>query len=90
MLLDPLAPPAEAQAGAARLTAPMPGKVLAVHVVPGARVEPGQLLMVLEAMKMEHAITAPAEGVVEAVYFASGEIVTEGALLLAFAAAERS
>jgi len=89
-LVDPLAPPAEAQVGAARLTAPMPGKVLAVHVVPGARVERGQLLMVLEAMKMEHAITAPAEGVVETVNFAAGEIVTEGALLLAFAAAERS
>ena len=71
-LVDPLAPPAEAQAGAARLTAPMPGKVLAVHVAPGARVERGQLLMVLEAMKMEHAITAPAEGVVETVSFRGG------------------
>jgi 3-methylcrotonyl-CoA carboxylase alpha subunit len=89
-LVDPLAPPADAQAGAARLTAPMPGKVLAVHVAPGARVARGQLLMVLEAMKMEHAITAPADGVVETVHYAAGDVVAEGALLLAFAAAERS
>jgi 3-methylcrotonyl-CoA carboxylase alpha subunit len=90
VLLDPLAPPAEAQASAARLTAPMPGKVLAVHVAPGARVERGQLLMVIEAMKMEHAITAPAAGVVEIVHYVAGDVVAEGALLLAFAAAEGS
>ena len=87
---DPLAPAEAADVAVARLTAPMPGKILAVHVAPGARVERGQLLMVLEAMKMEHAITAPAAGVVSAVHYAAGDVVEEGALLLSFAAAERS
>lgn len=68
---------------------PCPAR-FAVHVAPGARVERGQLLMVLEAMKMEHAITAPAAGVVSAVHYAAGDVVEEGALLLSFAAAERS
>jgi len=83
---DVLAPPEAAGALTARLAAPMPGKILAVHVAPGAKVSRGQLLLVLEAMKMEHAITAPADGVVEAVNFAAGDVVEEGALLIAFAA----
>ncbi len=83
---DVLAPTAEAGAISARLAAPMPGKILAVHVAPGAKVTRGQLLLVLEAMKMEHAITAPADGVVEAVHFAAGDVVDEGALLIAFVA----
>jgi len=82
---DPLAPaPREAAAGGA-LVAPMPGKVLSVLVAPGAAVARGQLLMLLEAMKMEHAITAPADGVVAAVHYQAGDLVEEGALLLAFA-----
>jgi 3-methylcrotonyl-CoA carboxylase alpha subunit len=84
---DPLAPTPPEEDAAGRLTAPMPGKVLAVLVAPGAGVRRGQLLMVLEAMKMEHAITAPADGVVDAVHYAAGDLVEEGALLLAFAAA---
>jgi 3-methylcrotonyl-CoA carboxylase alpha subunit len=57
-------------------------------VAPGARVARGQLLVLIEAMKMEHAITAPADGVVEAIHYAAGDLVDEGALLLAFAAAD--
>ncbi len=86
VLRDILAPPAAAGALSARLAAPMPGKVLAVHVAPGAKVARGQLLLVLEAMKMEHAITAPADGIVEAVNFSAGDVVEEGALLIAFVA----
>ncbi len=85
---DPLAPAAGEECVAGGLTAPMPGKVLAVLVTAGAAVARGQLLLLLEAMKMEHAITAPADGVVEAVHFAVGDLVEEGALLLAFAAAD--
>ncbi len=71
-----------------RLTAPMPGKVVAVKVEPGARVSRGAPLMVLEAMKMEHTIAAPADGCVERVNYAPGDRVEEGAELLSFTAAE--
>jgi len=64
------------------LAAPMPGKVIALLVEPGARVAKGAPLLVLEAMKMEHTISAPADGVVKALHFAVGEQVPEGAELL--------
>ena len=64
------------------LTAPMPGKVLAVAVAAGGQVSAGQLLVVLEAMKMEHHITAPVDGTVTEVRVAVGEQVDNGALLL--------
>ena len=64
--------------------APMPGKIIAVLVAPGQDVKRGATLMVLEAMKMEHAITAPADGTVAAVHFKVGEQVEEGVELLAF------
>ena len=88
VLRDPLEPAAGEERAAGGLVAPMPGKVLAVLVSAGAAVARGQLLLLLEAMKMEHAITAPADGVVEAVHYAVGDLVEEGALLLAFAAAD--
>ena len=66
------------------LTAPMPGKVIAVLVEPGQAVDRGTRLLVLEAMKMEHAIAAPADGTVTAVHYAVGELVEEGAALVAF------
>ncbi len=71
-----------ALAVAGPLTAPMPGRVIVVHVVAGATVRRGDVLMVLEAMKMEHAIAAPADAVVSRVCFAAGDLVDEGALLL--------
>ncbi|MDA0785989.1 MAG: acetyl/propionyl/methylcrotonyl-CoA carboxylase subunit alpha [Proteobacteria bacterium] len=64
------------------LTAPMPGKVVRVMVSAGDKVSRGQTLMVLEAMKMEHAITAPGDGQVAAVFFAEDDQVAEGAELL--------
>jgi propionyl-CoA carboxylase alpha chain len=64
------------------LVAPMPGKVLAVHVHAGEAVSGGQLLVVLEAMKMEHHIIAPADGTVTDVRVSAGEQVDNGALLL--------
>jgi len=64
------------------LAAPMPGKVIALLVKPGAKVAAGAPLLVLEAMKMEHTISAPTEGVVKAIHFAVGEQVPEGAELL--------
>ncbi len=66
------------------LKAPMPGKVLAVEVAQGQSVDKGQLLLVLEAMKMEHRITAPAAGVIKALAVVVGEQVANGALLVTF------
>ena len=64
------------------LTAPMPGRVIAILVSAGDAVERGQTLVILEAMKMEHAITAPVEGHVDHVNFEEGALVDEGAELL--------
>ncbi len=66
------------------LTAPMPGKVVALLAQPGQKVEKGTPLLIVEAMKMEHTITAPAAGTVKAFCYAAGEQVTDGALLLEF------
>jgi len=72
-----------AAAGAAgRVIAPMPGKVAAVHVAKGANVARGQILLVLEAMKMEHAITAPSDGVIAEIRYAAGDSVVEGVELV--------
>jgi biotin carboxyl carrier protein len=59
----------------------MPGKVLDVRVAQGDTVSAGQTLLVLEAMKMEHAITAPFAGTVARLTLASGERVMPGDLL---------
>jgi biotin carboxyl carrier protein len=61
------------------LAAPMSGTIVAVLVRPGERVDTGTPLVVLDAMKMEHAIVAPAPGRVAAVHFAVGDRVPEGA-----------
>lgn len=64
------------------LTAPMPGKIIAVHVKAGQKVKQGDALLVMEAMKMEHAVIAPSEGVVKEVFFSVGEQVSEGVALI--------
>ena len=63
------------------LVAPMPGTVLAVHVGPGDAVAQGQLLMIVEAMKMEHRITAPRAGMVTEIRARPGDQVNGGDLL---------
>jgi 3-methylcrotonyl-CoA carboxylase alpha subunit len=60
------------------LEAPMPGLVLKVLVQPGADVAKGAQLVILEAMKMEHAIVAPRDGVIETVNCREGEMVQPG------------
>jgi 3-methylcrotonyl-CoA carboxylase alpha subunit len=86
-LVDPLAAREDEARSGGRLTAPMPGKVVAVHVAAGDTVTRGTALLVLEAMKMEHTIVAPADGTVERLPYAVGEQVEEGAELVVFAPA---
>ncbi len=65
-----------------RLTAPMNGSVVAVLVEKNQTVKQGQTLVIVEAMKMEHAIKAPKDGLVEEIFFLTGELVSDGAELL--------
>ena len=85
-----IAPPQAQSAGTAaaagegdgRVSAPMPGKIVKIAVQPGANVEEHALLVVLEAMKMEHRIEASFAGTVGAVLVHEGQIVTGGAPLV--------
>ena len=72
------------------LTAPMNGTVVTLLVKSGAPVSKGDSLMVIEAMKMEHAIIAPADGTVSEFFYKEGELVDGGAELLAFAESEEA
>ena len=67
---------------AGSLVAPMPGKVIATYVSEGDRVEAGQLLLILEAMKMEHRIIAPTDGTVTELRAHEGDQVANGAVLI--------
>lgn len=84
---DPMAHAGEAEAAGGRLTAPMPGKVVALLATAGQTVKKGEPLVIMEAMKMEHTIGAPSDGVVEELLYAVGDQVADGAPLLAFKAA---
>jgi 3-methylcrotonyl-CoA carboxylase alpha subunit len=84
---DPLAHAGEVESEGGRLTAPMPGKVVAVLAKQGQDVKKGEPLVIMEAMKMEHTIAAPHDGTVDEVLYAVGDQVTDGAPLLAFRAA---
>ncbi|HET9796202.1 MAG TPA: biotin/lipoyl-containing protein [Thermoanaerobaculia bacterium] len=75
---------AEAE-GAAEVVAAMPGRVLEVRVAEGDRVAKGDLLLILEAMKMQNEIRADADQVVAEVCCAAGQAVEAGALLVRFA-----
>jgi 3-methylcrotonyl-CoA carboxylase alpha subunit len=66
------------------VTAPMPGLVISVNVKSGDKVKPGDVLVVVEAMKMEHSITASKVATVKSVACKSGERVEEGVELVEF------
>ena len=72
--------------GASVLTAPMPGRVIAVRVTEGARVAAHQPVVVIEAMKMEHAVVAPFDGRLDRVHVAEGQQVRRGEVLAEIAA----
>ncbi|WP_340110148.1 acetyl/propionyl/methylcrotonyl-CoA carboxylase subunit alpha [Pikeienuella sp. HZG-20] len=79
---DPLAAAGDAGAGGDMVISPMPGLVKVMTAAPGAAVEQGAPLCVLEAMKMEHTLKAPRAGVIAAVGAAAGDQVEEGAVLV--------
>ncbi len=82
----PAAPAAAAPAaGAESITSPMPGTILSVNVSNGSQVKKGDILFILEAMKMENEIMAPRDGVVGAVSVAKGASVEAGAALCTLA-----
>jgi 3-methylcrotonyl-CoA carboxylase alpha subunit len=78
--IDSLEPEAIEESG--HLVAPMPGTIAAVNVSTGQAVKKGDILVVMEAMKMEHTLYAPFDGIVDRVYFKIGELVGEGTELV--------
>lgn len=90
ILHDPYADAFAQEETGGSLTAPMPGKVIAVLVDNGAWVKRGTPLVILEAMKMEHTITAPSDGTVTQMNYKAGALVNDGAPLLSFETDEGS
>ena len=79
------APAAAAPAGGEKVCAPMPGTILDVKVANGAAVKKGDILFILEAMKMENEIMAPCNGTVASLSASKGAAVESGALLCVIA-----
>ncbi len=75
------APAPAVSAGGEKITAPMPGTILSVNVSNGQAVKKGDVLFILEAMKMENEIMAPCDGTVSSVSTSKGASVESGALL---------
>lgn len=67
--------------GSVKVAAPMPGKILNVKVSSGQSIKKGDVMLVLEAMKMENEIVAPSDGTVASIHAAVGDSVEAGATL---------
>ena len=77
----PVAAPVSAPAGGEQVTSPMPGNILAVNVAAGDTVRKGQVLMILEAMKIENEIMCPCDGKIVSGSVTKGATVESGTLL---------
>jgi len=78
----PAAPAAAPSAGATTINAPIPGTVLDIRVTPGQAVKSGDILLILEAMKMENEIMSPVDGTIDVVTTTKGSAVNAGDLML--------
>ncbi|MDH3665464.1 MAG: acetyl/propionyl/methylcrotonyl-CoA carboxylase subunit alpha [Paracoccaceae bacterium] len=87
-LTDPMAAAEATAHGGDSIAAPLPGIVKSLNVSPGDPVTAGDILAVMEAMKMEHSLTAPRDGVIAEVAVRAGVQVEEGALLIALEPAD--
>lgn len=81
----PKAAPAPAAAGSVKVDAPMPGNILDIKVSNGAAVKAGQVLVILEAMKMENEIVAPQDGTVASINVNKGDTVEAGQTIVTLA-----
>ena len=81
--LTPLPLPGQQLEAQGSLRAPMPGQVIAVNVAVGQTVKQGDVLLIIEAMKMEHRIEAPYDGRVESIAYQTGQTVQQDEILLA-------
>ena len=68
--------------GGNAISAPMPGKIIAVNAKPGDSVKAGDTLMIMEAMKMEMSLEAPRDGKVAAIHFNPDDLVGDGDVIL--------
>ena len=84
-LVDPWAPPDSVADGVDRVVAPMPGRIVAVSAMVGQAVARGDVLVVLESMKVQMRLTAPKDGVIASVLTEQGALVDEGAELVTYA-----
>ncbi len=75
------AAPAQAVGAGEQVKSPMPGNILAVNVTPGAAVKAGDVMFILEAMKMENEIVAPVSGTVKQVLVTKGSVVNTNEVL---------
>jgi biotin carboxyl carrier protein len=80
-IVTPPATPVPDVQPAGSVTAPMPGTILKIHIMVGKKVSMGDVLLTLEAMKMENQITAPVSGVIKEIHAKEGQIVNSGDLL---------
>lgn len=77
----PKAAPKAAGRGSVKVNSPMPGKILSVKTSVGQAVKKGEVLMILEAMKMENEVVAPEDGTVASIDVAAGDSVEAGVVL---------
>ena len=73
--------PAAAPAGSVEITSPMPGKILDVKASAGQAVKKGEVVLLLEAMKMENEVVAPQDGTIATINVAAGDMVEAGNVL---------